>query len=70
MVSQEYTYAYGAVDIANGKMDSLILPHVNETCMQIFVDEVASRYPQERMIMILDGVQDGTKPNALNCHPI
>jgi hypothetical protein len=55
MVSQEYTYAYAAVDIASGKMDSLILPYVNEACMQIFVDEVASRYPEERMVMILDG---------------
>lgn len=55
MVSQEYTYAYAAVDIASGKMDSLILPYVNEACMQIFVDEVASRYPGERMVMILDG---------------
>jgi transposase len=55
MVSQEYTYAYAAVDIASGKMDSLILPYVNKPCMQIFVDEVASRYPEERMVMILDG---------------
>jgi hypothetical protein len=54
MVSQDYT-AYGAVDITSGKMDSLILPHVNETCIQIFIDEVASRYPQERMVMICDG---------------
>jgi transposase len=55
MVSQEYTYAYAAVDVASGKMDSLILPHVNGACMQIFLDEVASRHPQERIVMILDG---------------
>jgi transposase len=55
MVSQEYTYAYAAVNVASGEVDSLILPHVNGACMQIFVDEVASRYLQDRIVMILDG---------------
>ena len=36
MQTHEYTYAYGAVDVVNGELDSLILPHVNTDCMQIF----------------------------------
>ncbi len=40
MVSQEYTYAYAAASVSDGTMDSLILPHVNGDCMQIFLDEV------------------------------
>ena len=55
MVSQEYTYAYAAVSVTDGKMDSLILPYVNGDCMQIFLDEMAARYPSHRMIMVLDG---------------
>jgi hypothetical protein len=55
MVTQEYTYVYGAVSIIDGGLDSLILPHVNGDCMQIFLDEVASRHPKDRIIMILDG---------------
>ena len=55
MVSQEYTYAYAAVSVSDGKMDSLILPYVNGECMQIFLDEVAARYPDDRIIMVLDG---------------
>lgn len=55
MVSQEYTYAYATVSVADGKMDSLILPHVNGDCMQLFLDEVSSRHPTERIIMVLDG---------------
>ena len=35
--------------------DSLILPHVNSDCMQVFLNEVASRHPRDRIIMILDG---------------
>jgi transposase len=54
MVSQEYTYAYAAASV-DGNMDSLILPHVNGECMQIFLDEVASRHLNDRIIMALDG---------------
>ena len=55
MVSQQYIYAYSAVSIAEGEMDSLILPHVNGDCMQIFIDEIASRHPNDRILMVLDG---------------
>ena len=36
-------------------MDSLILPHVNGQCMQVFIDEVAARHPDDRIVMVLDG---------------
>ena len=55
MVSQEYTYAYAAVSVSDGAMDSLILPYVNGDCMQVFLDEVAARHVNERIIMVLDG---------------
>jgi transposase len=55
MVSQEYTYAYAAVSISDGDMDSLILPYVNGECMQIFLDEVAARHLNDQIIMVVDG---------------
>lgn len=55
MVTQEYTYAYAAVCVSDGELDTVILPHVNGDCMQIFLDEVAARHPQERLLMVLDG---------------
>ena len=54
MVTQEYTYAYAAAS-PDGLLDSLILPHVNSDCMQLFLDEVCLRHQNERIIMILDG---------------
>jgi len=54
MVTQEYTYAYAAVSI-DGILDTLILPSTNSVCMQIFLEEVASRHADERIVMILDG---------------
>jgi len=55
MLTHEYTYVYGAVDVATGVLDSLILPHVNTECMQLFLDEVAARHPDERIVMVIDG---------------
>ena len=49
------TYAYGAVSPLDGAFDSLVLPHVNSECMQIFINEIVSRYPNDNIIMILDG---------------
>ena len=55
MVTQQYVYAYGAISPADGRFDSLILPQVNGKCMQLFLDEVARRYPDENIVMVLDG---------------
>ena len=55
MVTHEYAYAYAAVSMANGALDSLILPHVNGACMQLFIDELAARHPKERLVLVLDG---------------
>lgn len=55
MLTHEYTYAYGAVDVCTGELDSLILPHVNTECMQLFLNEVSARHPEERIVMVIDG---------------
>ena len=36
-------------------MDSLILPWANTQSMQFFIDEIARRYPDEKIVMIADG---------------
>ena len=51
---REYTYAYSAVSPHDGKMVSLILPKTNAVCMSIFLEEVAKRFPNENIIMIVD----------------
>jgi len=32
-----------AVSVSDGHMDSLVLPHVNGECMQVFLDELITR---------------------------
>jgi transposase len=31
------------------------LPHVNTACMQLFLNEVSARHPDERIVMVIDG---------------
>ena len=47
--------AYVAVGVVSGELASLILPHVNTHCMQLFLDEVGQRHPGEHIVMVLDG---------------
>lgn len=55
MLTHQYVYAYGAVSPVDGRFDSLVLPHVNSECMQLFLDEIAQRYSGQNIIMALDG---------------
>jgi hypothetical protein len=55
MLTHEYAYAFGAVDVCTGELDSLILPHVNTGCMQLFLNEVSKRHPDEQIVMVIDG---------------
>jgi transposase len=55
MLSHQYVYAYAAVSPQDGKLDSLVLPEVNGQWMQVFLTEVAARYPDENIVMVVDG---------------
>ena len=55
MVTQEYTYVYAAVSPLDGTLDTLILPFVNGSCMEIFLQEVSARHAKENILMVLDG---------------
>lgn len=55
MLTREYTYAYAAVCVTEGVLDTLILPTANTECMQIFLTEVAARHPNNRIVMVADG---------------
>ena len=59
MLTHEYTYAYAAVDVCTGELDSLILPHVNTGCMQLFLNEVSARHPDDCIVMVI------TRPHLL-----
>lgn len=55
MLVHQYVYAYSAVSIPQGNFDSLVLPHVNGGCMGLYLAEVSRRYPNDNIVMVLDG---------------
>lgn len=74
-LTHQYTYAYGAVSPLDGRFDPLILPHANTECMQLFINEVSSRYPRENLIMVADGAgwhraKALKMPDNLRMHPL
>jgi transposase len=55
LVSQENTYAYGVVSLPDGQFESLVLPRCDSDCMQVFLKEISSRHPKEKILMVMDG---------------
>jgi len=51
---RQYTYAFSAVSPHDGVMDSLVLPFVNAETMSLFLALVASRHPDEFILMVMD----------------
>lgn len=54
-IVREYTYAYGAVSPQDGQSDFLVLPAMDTACMGCFLQEVGKRYPDDFILMFLDG---------------
>lgn len=51
---REFTYAYSAVSPLDGEMVSLSLPYANSVCMNIFLEFVSKRYPDDYILMVAD----------------
>ncbi|SFM62082.1 hypothetical protein [Nitrosomonas communis] len=68
-ITREYVYAYAAVSVADGELDTPILPQANSHCRQLFLDEVASVIPMTRLSWDSMG-QDGIVVTLLNFHII
>ena len=53
-IVREYTYAYGAFSPKDGTADFLILPNMDGTNMNIFLEELSLRHPEDYILMICD----------------
>ena len=52
---REYRYAYGAVEPLTGEGGFLVMPYCNTVCMNIFLDELSKKYPQDQILLCCDG---------------
>ena len=52
---REYRYAYGAVEPMTGESFFLIMPNCNSECMGVYLKELSKKYPNDRIVLVLDG---------------
>jgi len=52
---REYQYAFGAVEPLTGENFFLIMPNCNTDCMNIFLRELSATYPNDYILLVLDG---------------
>jgi transposase len=74
-IIREYTYSYAALSPKDGGLDTMILPYMDSPNMSVFLEEIAHRYPNDYILMVMDGaschtssileVPDNIKPLAL-----
>jgi len=52
---REYRYAYGAVEPQTGQSFFLVMPYCNTDCMNVFLRELAKEYPDDFLLIVMDG---------------
>ena len=52
---REYRYAYGAAEPQTGESFFLVMPYCNTVCMNIFLSELSKAYPEDFILLVVDG---------------
>lgn len=52
---REYTYAFAAVSPRDGRVVSLVLPWADAATMSLFLTHVATEFPDDYCLVVLDG---------------
>lgn len=52
---REYTYAYAAVSPSDGALTWMVAPRMDRITMQSFLRHVSQQYPDEFIVMVVDG---------------
>ena len=53
--SYKWTYLYAAVDPTTGESFCLYLPGMNDGCLEMFFEELSKTYPDQHLLIVLDG---------------
>ena len=52
---REYRYVFGAVEPLTGESFFLVMPYCDTVCMNIFLKELSSQYPDDIILLCCDG---------------
>jgi transposase len=53
--SYKWTYLYAALEPTTGESFCLYLPGMDARCLQSFLDQLSEAYPQNHLLVVLDG---------------
>lgn len=53
--SYKWTYLYAALDPTTGESFCLYLPRMDDGCLELFLKELSKRYPDQHLLIVLDG---------------
>ena len=48
-------YLYSAVELGTGEHFTLEIPHVNTVCFNVFLYEFSKDYPDDKVLLVMDG---------------
>lgn len=48
-------YLYSAVELGTGEHFTLEIPHVNSSCLNVFLQEFSKDYPNDKILLVMDG---------------
>jgi transposase len=51
----KWTYLYAAVEPTTGESFCMYLPGMDEGCLEVFLEELSKRYPDQHLLVVLDG---------------
>ena len=53
--SYKWTYLYAAVEPTSGESFCMYLPGMDDGCLEVFLEELSKSYPENHLLVVLDG---------------
>jgi transposase len=51
----KWTYLYAALEPTTGESFCMYLPRMDKGCLEVFLEELSKRYPDQHLLVVLDG---------------
>jgi hypothetical protein len=66
----KWTYLYAALEPTSGESFCMYLPGMDDGCLEVFLDELSKRYPDEHLLLVLDGAPSHRSERIVYPHNI
>jgi transposase len=71
----EWLWLYAAVEPSTGESFCLYMPHLNGDCFEVFVQKLRQAYPDDEIVLVLDGAgahrkKDLAWPEGIEAMPL